>query len=327
MDRKEILKYVGNMQQLAYVRPVVYDEGRSRQMEAYEVKNGPLTFVVMADKGMDIASVSFMGHNLNFLSKPGLIGRDHYDTNGTEAQRSIMGGMLFTCGLEHVGAPCTLDGKDYPMHGRIRTTPAEHVCADAYWKDDEYEIELKGEMREAEPFGENMTLRRRIRTTYGKPKIRIKDVAANEGYRKEAALLLYHMNVGYPLLDEDCEIILPSKKVTARDAAAEKHIAGWNRMQTPTDGEPEAVYIHDLEADETGRTFAAVVNRKLGIGMKIYFLRSSSHILWSVSLLHRAIMCSVWSLRIAVCLEDLIMLCEGTCTCWNHLRQKRQRLY
>ena len=136
-NRRNLLRLTGSMQQVMNVRPVTYDEGRARGMKAYEVKNGPLRFMVTADKCMDIADVSFLGHNISFLSKPGLMGRNHYDTNGAEAQRSIMGGMLFTCGLENICAPCRVDGKEYPMHGRIRTTPAEHVCADAGWEGDD----------------------------------------------------------------------------------------------------------------------------------------------------------------------------------------------
>ena len=75
---------------------------------------------------MDIASLEYKGMNLNFTSKPGLNGRNPFDTHGEEALRSIMGGLFFTCGLENICAPCTTDGKDYPMHGRMRTTPAEH---------------------------------------------------------------------------------------------------------------------------------------------------------------------------------------------------------
>lgn len=97
MDRKKkLLSMVGSMQQLMYVRPVTYEEGRARGMRAYEVKNGPLKFSVMADKCLDLTDVSFGGHNISFLAKPGLMGRNHYDTNGAEAQRSI----IFRIGLK-----------------------------------------------------------------------------------------------------------------------------------------------------------------------------------------------------------------------------------
>lgn len=274
MDRNELMRYVGSAQQLMSVRPVVYQEGRAEGLGAYEVKNDRLSFSVMKDKCLDIAEVSWKGCHISFLSKPGLAGRNHYDTHGAEAQRSIMGGMLFTCGFENICAPCVVDGKEYPMHGRIRTTPAEHVGADAFWTDGEkpqYKINISGEMREAELFGENMTLRRSIETIYGIPEIIIKDCITNESFREEPMMLLYHFNVGYPFLNEHCEMILPTKEVIPRDAVAEKQVGMWNRMGKPIDHEPECVFLHQLVADKDGNTFAAVINEHLGIGLKIQF--------------------------------------------------------
>ena len=274
MVRKELMSYVGSAQQLMSVRPVVYKEGRAEGLQAYEVTNDRLSFSVMIDKCLDIAEVNWKGYNISFLSKPGLTGRNHYDTHGAEAQRSIMGGMLFTCGLENICAPCLADGKEYPMHGRMRTTPAEHVGADTYWTDGDepqYIINISGEMREAELFGENMILRRSIETTFGVPEIVIKDCITNESFREETMMLLYHFNVGYPFLNEDCEIILPTKEVIPRDDVAEKQIGLWSKMEKPADNEPECVFIHELSADKEGNTFAAVINERLGIGIKIQF--------------------------------------------------------
>lgn len=274
MDKKELLSYVGNMQQLMSVRPVLFKEGRAEGLQAYEVKNDRLSFTVMADKCLDIAEVSWMGYNIQFLSKPGLAGRNHYDTHGEEAQRSIMGGMLFTCGLENICAPCSVNGKEYPMHGRIRTTPAEYVGADRYWTEgnsSQCEIQIKGEMREAELFGENMVLRRSIKTAFQVPEICIKDRITNEGFRDETMMLLYHFNVGYPLLSEACEIVLPTKEVIPRDAAAAEHVDGWSKMEKPSDNEPEYVFLHKLASDKDGNTFAAVINESLGIGIKLQF--------------------------------------------------------
>lgn len=220
MDRSEMLRHIGSMQQLAYVRPLIYKEGRAGGMQAYEVKNGPLDFTVMADKCLDLTDVSWKGYNVSFLSKTGLIGRNHYDTNGGEALCSIMGGMLFTCGLENICAPCIIERKDYPMHGRMRTTPAERI---------------------------------------------------NEGFREEPMMLLYHFNVGYPLLSEDCQVVLPTTKVIPRDEAAENHTESWMQMEQPIDNEPEYVFLHELAADAEENTFAAVINEKLGIGIKLQF--------------------------------------------------------
>lgn len=271
MDRKKLCQYVGNMQQLAYVRPFMYAEGRSSGLKAYEIKNGEMVFRVMADKCLDVSELSYRGINFNFLSKPGLQGRNHYDTNGEEALRSIMGGFFFTAGLENICAPCAIGGKDYPMHGRIRTTPGEHLGADAFWKDGAYVMRVQAEMREAELFGENMVLRRSIETRYGERSFTVTDEITNEGYRKEPFMLLYHINMGYPFLDESTRLWIPTAKVTPRDEAAAGHEGEYDRMEPPRDGEPEYVFIHDLKTDENLDTAVCVVNRDRQIALKIAF--------------------------------------------------------
>ena len=101
MDNK-LMKYCGSIQQMVYARPIVYKEGRAEHMNAIEAKCGDISFHAMADKALDISDFSYKGMNMTFMAKPGLEGRNHYDTNGGEAQRSIMGGLFFTCGLENI---------------------------------------------------------------------------------------------------------------------------------------------------------------------------------------------------------------------------------
>lgn len=267
MKKEEIYRHVGSIQQEAFVRKVIYEEGRAEAMHAYDVKCGDLRFTVMADKCMDVADFSYKGMNISFLAKPGLEGRNHFDTNGEEALRSIMGGLFFTCGLENICPPCTIEGKDYPMHGRMRTTPAEHVGADASWENGRYVITLTGQMREAELFGENMVLRRKITACYGAKSILIEDEVENESFREEDMMLLYHCNIGYPLLDEHARLYLPVTETKPRDEITAAHMENWDRMEAPRDNEPEYVYFHEIKADTEGNTKALVVNEKSKLGI------------------------------------------------------------
>jgi hypothetical protein len=269
VSEKSLAAYVGSMQQLASVRPMIYTEGRSSGMKAFEVRCGPFHFTVMADKCLDIADFSYRGINFDFLSKPGLMGRNHFDTNGREAQRSIMGGLFFTCGLENICPPCTDGGINYPMHGRLRTTPAEHLSADASWAGDEYRITLSGEIREAELFGENMLLRRSITAALGRKDIVIRDTFKNCGYEPQPFMLLYHFNFGYPFLKEGCRLILPAAKTEARDDAGD--LSRWNVMDPPAAGVTEQVFMHELRADGEGNTFASLVNEELQLAVKLSF--------------------------------------------------------
>ena len=271
MDRQELLRRVGSVQQLACIRPMTYPEGRCAGLRAYEVKNGPLEYKVLADKCLDVGELSYRGINFSFLSKPGLQGRNHYDTRGQEALRSIMGGMFFTAGLENICAPCTVDGTEYPMHGRIRTTPAEHLSAGAAWEGEDYVLRISGEMREGELFGENLVLRRSLETVLGQKSLTLTDEIENQGFRDEPLMLLYHINIGYPLLDEGTRLLAPTRSVTPRDQAASGHEDRWNLMDPPRDNEPEYVFIHDLAWDSKGNGVVCVVNDRLKLGLKIQF--------------------------------------------------------
>lgn len=273
MDKIKMLKYTGTMQQLAFARQVTVQEGRANGLRAVEVKNGDLRYLVLADKALDIGELEYKGMTLSFTSKPGLNGRNHFDTHGEEALRSIMGGLFFTCGLQNICTPCETDGVEYPMHGRLRTTPAEHLCSDAYWDGEDYILEVKGEMRESHLFGSNLVLRRTVRSVYGSGKIQIIDEVENQTAEEADLMLMYHCNFGYPLLQPGARLILPSVAVKGREKWSAEHIDCWQTICEPMDGETEYVFLHQLASDENGYSFAALVNDSLGFGIRLDFDR------------------------------------------------------
>ena len=269
MKKKELYEYMGSMQQMAYVRSLKYDEGQSSEMKAVQVKNGPMIFTVMVDKCLDIAELTYKGAQLNFFAKQGLQGPVFGKSE--DQVRSIMGGLFFTAGFENIGAGYQKDGKYYPMHGGMRLTPAEHVSCRAQWEEEEYQLSVAGEIRQAALFGENVVLRRRIETSLGSREIVITDEIENESFADACKMRLYHFNVGYPLLNENGFVVLPTKQVLDRDEYNYEDASHWKQMSKPVIGATESVYIHDLAEDEEGWTFAAYVNPDSGLGLKIRF--------------------------------------------------------
>ena len=267
--KEELYQYVGSMQQLAYVRSLKYDEGQASEMKAKQVKNGPMSFTVMTDKCLDIGELSYKGIQLNFLAKQGLQGPVFGKSQ--DQVKSIMGGLFFTSGLENIGAAFEKDGKLYPMHGSMRLAPAEHVGSSAGWEGGQYVMSVEGEVRQAALFGENVVLRRKIETVFGSRQIVITNEIENEAYEDVSKMQLYHFNVGYPLLSEKGEIVLPTREVKDRDDLNYEDASHWNQMSPPIAGATESVYLHDLAADENGETFAAYVNEELGLGLKVEF--------------------------------------------------------
>lgn len=277
--RETILKKVGHMSQLAYARNITYNDGRAKNLQAVLVKNGPLQFVIAKDKCMDIIELSYRGENINFLSKPGLQGLSHYDTNGSEAQRSIMGGLFFTCGLDNVGpnldnVASALDclgqsPNSYPMHGRIRSTPAENISVSCEWIDDQYIIKISGEMRQAMLFGENFLLKRTIETIYGNHTIKIHDEIINESFKTQPLMILYHFNIGYPMLDETSKISISSDYILARDDISSNGVNHALNVTEPLNNKIEEVFYHNLNDEHA---YAKIENND--IGFKIGFKKS-----------------------------------------------------
>ena len=59
--RADMLAHMGSLQQAAYTRPIEYQEGRAHGLKAIEVKNGPLRFVSMADRALDVCQFEYRG--------------------------------------------------------------------------------------------------------------------------------------------------------------------------------------------------------------------------------------------------------------------------
>ena len=136
---------------------------------------------------------------------------------------------------------------------------------------DEVRLVISGEMREAELFGENLVLRRKIESVLGENSITVTDEIENQAFRPEPLMLLYHCNMGYPFLDESCRLYVPSVKVTGREEFSEEHVDGWDRIDSPKDNEPEYVFIHEMKTDENLDTMVLVANHEQNIGLVIEF--------------------------------------------------------
>jgi galactose mutarotase-like enzyme len=132
-------------------------------------------------------------------------------------------------------------------------------------------MKISGKMREAAVFGENLVLSREIICRYGENRITIRNHVENLGFRDEALMLLFHFNIGYPLLDADSRLIIPSEEVIPRDEDAAKGAADYFRCQKPTSDYHEQVFYHQLKADENGNTGVAIVNETLDMTLFIRF--------------------------------------------------------
>lgn len=271
-NKREILKYVGDFTQVFGIKEYTLSTGRAKGLRAFDVRNGSgLEFTVLTDRCLDIAGLSFKGTNCSYISKTGIVAPEYYDENSNEFLRSFFAGFLTTCGLRNVGSPCNEHGESLGLHGRISNIPAEEVYAGVEWTQDLPVMTISGRMREARLFGENLILERKITCRFGENKISIQNTIENYGFRKEPLMLLFHFNLGYPLLDEDATLVTSTKKLIPRDEQAQKGVESFNLFQPPTQGYVEQVFYHNLKAKLDGSTRVALLNKKLELAVAIQF--------------------------------------------------------
>lgn len=257
--------YIGHETQVSGVEEHRMVGGKGDGMRLYEVRNGKgMELTLSPDRNGDITRLSYKGINMSYLSPSGYVAPAYYDSIGSNWLQSFTGGFLTTCGLQAVGTPCTDDGEELPLHGSIANQP----CVQSYWKEDEHTITVCSRTSDEVIFGRKLTLMRTIEVSKEENCFSITDRIENTGSRTEPVEILYHMNMGYPLLDEDSVIEIPSAKVTARDEHAEEDIANWMHMEKPQAGYQERCYYHKFDQKQ-GK--ASIYQPKLNVGLEINF--------------------------------------------------------
>jgi len=263
--RDELRRLVGGMPQLAGIRLVELADGRARGMRTADVWTGSgLRVQVLVDRGLDLGAAEHAGRALAWLH-PALGPPALHEPAGIGWLRTFGGGLLTTCGLDHIGAPDP-EGDGYGLHGRASHLPAENVRLRQEWRGDDYVLEIEGETRQARLFGENLRLERRLATRLGATSVVLEDRVTNEGYRPAPLAVLYHCNFGFPVVSPDSELLVRDRAVRPRDPVAEAGFAEHLLFGPPRAGFAEQVFFHEPRVDPDGRAAAAIVNRAMGFG-------------------------------------------------------------
>jgi hypothetical protein len=274
--RSELLNYIGDLSQIAGIRLGEWADGIERGLRVADVRTGSgLTFSVLLDRGMDIGPASYKGMPLAWVSPTGWSHPMYYDPQGTEWLRTFGAGLLTGCGLTYLGAPDEDEGESLGLHGRLSHLPAQRLRVDETWQGDECSFWIEGEVRQARALGENLRLKRRITVELGGNRIAVHDLVENLGVAESPLMLLYHINLGFPFLDETSELVAEPHPVEPRDAAAEPGLQEWMRFQKPTPGYAEQVFYHDLPADKNGWAGIQLVNRPRKLGLRVRFQKAT----------------------------------------------------
>ena len=304
LSRREVMRRVGNLQQVGGIEHISYEDGYARGVRALQVNTGVgLRFSVTPDRGMDVARAEFAGIGHCYLAPNVSPGPWYYEGKLDDYAwlRVGLGGLFNTAGLVTIGVPQTISTEQYGFtqrlterygtHGRIAVTPASRYTYGERWDGDSCRLWVEGFVREEISYGENLSLARRYETELGAKSFRMTDVVRNDGWFETPHQLLYHVNIGYPIVDDGAEVLAAVTEEPADMSFAtgqsEQSTSRWRTATDPISGFTHEGYVVSMQADTAGKVAVAVVNRRLrpevgGLGVYLRYDQRQLpvHIAW-----------------------------------------------
>lgn len=257
-------RYTGHDLQLFGVEEMRLSGGKADGMRILSVRNAKgLVFIVSLDRCGDISRLTLKGDNMGYFSPCGYVSPTYYDNKGNGFLKSFTAGFFTTCGLTAVGSPCVDNGEELPLHGTISNTPCENVLH--FIQNDEIRIKLT--VRDAALFSHQLLLEREYICPINENIIYMTDTVKNIGAADSPLEVLYHCNIGYPLLSESAKVIIPSSEVVPRNEHAKEGMEDCLVMEKPQKNYEEKCYYHTL----SGKTCVSIFNNTIHKGLNIKY--------------------------------------------------------
>ncbi|MGQ2951804.1 MAG: DUF4432 family protein [Agrobacterium sp.] len=208
----DLLRRTADFRSVADARLLTMEDGPGRGQRLIIARNAAgIGFEIAVDRGFDVSSLSFKGVNVGWHSSNQLPFSPH-DPDSEEGLGFFRNfdGFMVTCGLDQYSRPHDSDVTHYgypnlksrrlPQHGRISSEKSrlKRFGVEVGTRT----IICEGTVRQSSVFGEVLELHRKITVPIFESTLLIEDTVTNRSFRPSEHAILYHLNVGYPFLDE-----------------------------------------------------------------------------------------------------------------------------
>lgn len=278
-----ITRRYGCIEGYAAARLVTLGDGAERGMRVLELRSGGgLEAEITVDRSFDIGRLALNGVTVSWHSPSGYRHPAHIDRFAENGQGWLTGmsGFLGTCGFDHIRQPERDEALhaplhptpeiDYPLHGGGAQQPARLI---GYGIDDDAPqpmIWCEGEVIQSMMFRGAIRLRRRIEMPLGGTTLTIRDTVSNIGPTLVPSMMLYHFNLGYPLVD--------AASVLDLGAATDLWANHDQDPRQPYGPVPEQsvseISIHQQQTND-GMARCSLYNPTNGLGVKIAYATST----------------------------------------------------
>lgn len=198
---------------------------------------GGIDLEVWPDRGLDIGPAWYRGTPLSWTSPVGR-GTPLDVSRGTDWLGRFRGGLVTTCGTDNIGPATATSG----LHGRHSSLPATDVRHSRSRDGEAVVCRVTGTIEDVSMFERRVLVHRTVETRTDSARVVLRDIVENVGWTATAVPVLYHVNLGAPL-------VRPGTRVRCSSARTqEMGPAPWvpdpTLLPEPVDGPEEAVFEH-----------------------------------------------------------------------------------
>ena len=231
--------------------------GRSEGVHIVELDNGRITIDIIPTRGMGIWRVRRGSQTLGWQSPAGEPVHPFYVPLSEPSGLGWLDGfseLMCRCGLQSNGPP-EFDASGrllYPLHGRVANLPARRV--ELIVDESAGKLTVRGLVEESRFHFQSLRLTTSLSTTLGSSEFTWVDEVTNFGGREATLQMLYHFNIGQPLLRSGARITAPVALVAPlTDVAARAGVDQWHIFPPPLPESAEQVFGLELFGDDEGK--------------------------------------------------------------------------
>lgn len=278
----ELRRRTGDLTAFASIRESVLDNGSERGVRSLLMRNASgLEVEVLVDRGFDLGGARWRGMPFGWRSGNGFRhpGLHEADAEGGLSWLRALDGLLVTGGLDHAlfGGEYDASHYAYPakqsvthgLHGRLTAIPARLLSVEENWQEVGGILRVRGEVIQATSFGEHLRLERTIEMDMFGDEVRVFDSVSNLGFERTPHMFLYHLNLGWPFVDEGSKIVAPIRRQLWASDSTKKQGVPYTPLPAPMRGFIEQVWEHELQADESGDHRVALVRPEGNLGVLV----------------------------------------------------------
>lgn len=251
-----------------------WSDGKSMGMKCLTIDNGAMRTVILPERGMGIWKSQIQEVEYGWQSPvcgpvhPSLVPVG--DPSGIGWLEGF-DELLVRCGLLSNGAP-EFDDRGhvrYPVHGRIANLPCHELSIES--QAELGFVDVVGKVIESRFLVYSLELETRYRFYPNRNTIEIHDTVTNPLTTPGSMQLLYHINLGQPVLQAGSRIIAALDHLAPRDARASEGVDTWSICEGPEGGFREQVYYSTPLVDEHDWAEAMLTNHDGTLGYSVQF--------------------------------------------------------